>query len=137
MKKISFLSITALFCLLVLTACDRKQQALDNLSDFVEEVKNNASKYSDKDWEEADKEYDEIIAEIEKYDYSSKEAERIAKLKGKYAGIKTKEGVKGFFNKVGESIHEAASTIDGFKDGILGNEVRPQTNETDSSENNN
>lgn len=122
-----------MMCLLVFTACDRKQHAIDNLSDFVEKVKKNASEYTTADWEEVDKEYNEIITEIEKYDYSSKETERIAELKGKYAGIKAKEDVKNLIDGVDKAINEVKGTIKGIKDGILGNEMQPLGSEADSS----
>ena len=137
MKKLLYLSLTALFCFIVLTACDKKQHAIDNLSDFVEKVKKEAPEYTSKDWEEVDKEYDEIIAEIEKYDYSSEETKRIAELKGKYIGIKTKDDVRDLFNSVDKTLQEIKGTVKGIKDGILGNEVQPLTNETDSSKTSN
>lgn len=133
MKKILFLSFMAFICTLVFTACDKKQHAIDNLSSFVEEVKKNAPEYTDKDWEEADKKYDEIIAEIEKYDYSSQETERIAELKGKYVGIKTKDSAKDLIDSVEKTLHEVKGSIKGFKDGILGNKMQPHENEVDSS----
>lgn len=133
MKKVLYLTFTALLCLLVFTACDRKQHAIDNLSDFVEKVKKNAPEYTAADWEEVDKEYDEIIAEIEKYDYSSKETERIAELKGKYVGIKTKDSAKDLIDSVDKTLHEVKGAIKGFKDGILGNEMQPLGSEADSS----
>ena len=117
----------------MLTACNKKQHAIDNLSDFVEKVKKNAPEYTTKDWEEADKEYDEIIAEIDKYDYSTKEAEHIAELKGKYIGIKTKDSAKDLINSVEKTLHEVKGSIKGFKDGILNNEMQPLGNDTDSS----
>ena len=120
-------------CLLVFTACDRKQHAIDNLSDFVEKVKKNAPEYTTADWEEVDKEYDEIIAEIEKYDYSGKESERIAELKGKYVGIKTQDSAKDLIDSVDKTLHEVKGAIKGFKDGILGNEMQPLGSEADSS----
>jgi len=133
MKKLFYLLFTTLICLIVFTACDKKQHALDNLSSFVEEVKKNAPEYTNKDWEEADKKYDEIIAEIDKYDYSSQETERIAELKGKYVGIKTKDSAKDLIDSVEKTLHEVKGSIKGFKDGILGNKMQPHENEVDSS----
>lgn len=133
MKKLLVISLMTIACLLVFTACDRKQHAIDNLSDFVEKVKKNAPEYTTADWEEVDKEYNEIITEIEKYDYSNKETERIAELKGKFAGIKAKEDVKNLIDGVDKAINEVKSTLKGFKDGILSNEIKPLGNDADSS----
>ena len=137
MKKYNKIAFNALFIIItlcILTSCDKKQHAIDNLSDLVEKVKKEAPDYTSKDWEEADREYDEIIAEIEKYDYSTNETERIAELKGKYIGIKTKDSVKDLINSVDKTLQEIKGTVKGMKDGFLGNEVQPLTNETDSSE---
>lgn len=134
MKKIFNLTLTALFCFIALAACDRKQHAIDNLSNFVEKVEKNAPEYTDEDWDKVNKEYDEIIAEIDKYDYSGDETKRIAELKGKYIGIKTKDSVKDLINSVDKTLQEIKGTVKGTKDGFLGNEVQPLTNETDSSE---
>ena len=135
MKKVFYLTLTALFCLIVLTACDRKQRAIDNLSEFVEKVEKHAPEYTAEDWKEINKEYDELIAEISKYDYSIKDAERIEKLKGKYDGIRFKDTLEDVVDGVDKTIHKVKKRVDGFIDGIIGNEVQPLTNETDSSEN--
>lgn len=133
MRKLLTVIFVTLTCLLVFTACNKKQHAIDNLSDFVEKVKKNAPEYTTADWEEVDKEYNEIIAEIEKYDYSNKEAERIAELKGKYTGIKTKEDIKNLIDGVDKAINEVKGALKGFKDGILGNEMQSLGSDADSS----
>lgn len=133
-NKIAFHALFIIITLCFLTACDRKQHAIDNLSNFVEKVEKNAPEYTDEDWDKVNKEYDEIIAEIDKYDYSGDETKRIAELKGKYIGIKTKDSVKDLINSVDKTLQEINGTVKGMKDGFLGNEVQPLTNETDSSE---
>ena len=106
--------------MMVFTACDKKQHAIDNLSSFVEKVEKHASEYTEEDWAEVNKEYEEIIAEINKYDYSSDDAMRIATLKGKFAGIKTKNTVNKFIDGIDKAAKEVKGAIDGFADGIMG-----------------
>lgn len=136
MKKI-VLSFMALLCFMVLTACDKKQSAIDNLSNFVEKVEKNAPEYTDEDWAKVNKEYEEITAEIDKYDYSGDETKRIAELKGKFVGIKTKDSVRDLIDGVDKAVQDIKGTVKGIKDGFLDNEVQPLTNETDSSGTNN
>jgi len=132
MKHSTFLLLT-LFCLFVLTACDKKQRAIDNLSDFVEKVRKNAPDYTDKDWEEVDKEYDEIMTEIEKYEYSEKEAERIGELQGRLDAIKVKNGGKDVIN----TLMKWKMRIKSFFDEVLSKSKSPSempslANEIDS-----
>ena len=120
MKKVFYLTLTALFCFIVLTACDKKQHAMDNFSDFLEKVEKHASEYTEEDWTNVNKEYDELITEIDKYDYSGDDAKRIATLKGKFAGIKTKNTVNKFIDDIDKAAKEVKGGIEGFADGIIG-----------------
>lgn len=126
MKKSLYLFLTALFCFIVFSACDKKQYAIDKLSSFVERVEKHASEYTEEDWSEVNKEYEEIIAEIDKYDYSGDDAKRIATLKGKFAGIKTKNTVNKFIDGIDKAAKELKGAIDGFTEGILGSEEKEQ-----------
>lgn len=131
MKKTQLLLSIAIACVLILTSCDKKQNAIDNLSNFVEKVEKNAPEYTDEDWTNVNNEYNELIAEIDKYEYSGDEAKLIAELKGKYIGIKTKDSVKDLIDDVDKAVNEVKSTLKGIKEGILGNETLG--NEADNS----
>ena len=122
MKSTAFLLSTFL-CLFLLCSCDKKQHAIDNLSDFVEKVEKNAPEYTDEDWAKVNQEYEEIIAEIDKYDYSGDETKQIAELKGKFVGIKTKDSVRDIIDGVDKAGQDIKGTVKGIKDGFLGNEV--------------
>lgn len=119
MKSSTFL-LTALFCLFILCSCDKKQHAIDNLSDLVEKVEKNASDYTEEDWAEVNQQYDKIIAEIDKYDYSSKDSKRISKLKGKYSGIKTRNTINNFVDGIDKTAKKVKGTIEGFAEGLTG-----------------
>ena len=105
MKSTAFLLSTFL-CLFLLCSCDKKQHAIDNLSDFVEKVEKNAPEYTDEDWAKVNQEYEEIIAEIDKYDYSGDETKQIAELKGKFVGIKTKDSVRDIIDGVDKAVQQ-------------------------------
>ena len=51
MKKI-FISLFALF---IFISCDNKESYMQDFSQFIQEVEDNADKYSEKDWKNADK----------------------------------------------------------------------------------
>ena len=112
----------ALISLLLLTSCDKKQIAIDNLRDFVEKVEKKAPSYTSDDWDKVDAEYKEIISDINKYQYTDEEKKQISKMTGKYAGIKTKYSVNQFIEGIGDAVKEIRSTIEGFKDGLAGGE---------------
>lgn len=122
MKKLFDLSFMALICLLVFTSCDQKQYALDRFVDFVEKTEKKAPEYTKEDWKEADMEYEKLIAELDKYEYSSNEAQRISELKGKYAGIKTKNTINTIIDGIDKAAKELKGTIEGFKDGLSGSD---------------
>ena len=87
---------------------------MDNLSDFVEKVEKNAPEYTEEEWTNVNKEYDELIAEINKYEYTSDESKRIASLKGKFAGIKSKYHVNNIIDGIDETIEEVKGFFEGF-----------------------
>lgn len=120
MKRNVFVSFVVLVCLFALFSCNQRQRAIDNLSDLVEKVEKNASEYTEEEWTEVNQQYDEIIAEIEKYDYSSEDSERISKLKGKYAGIKTRNTISKFVDNIDKTAKEVKGAIEGFADGLTG-----------------
>jgi hypothetical protein len=120
MKRIVYLSLIVL-ALLVVTACDKKQHAIDKLSDFVEKVEKNSPEFTEEGWNKADKEFEDLVAETEKYEYSSQEVKRIAELKGRYAGIKAKNSVNKLIEGIDKAANEIKGTIEGFTDGIIGN----------------
>lgn len=119
MKKVALFTIVA-FAILLFTSCDKKQRAIDNLSDLVEKVEKNASEYTEEDWTEVDQQYDKIIAEIDKYDYSSNDSKRISKLKAKYSGIKTRNTISNFVDGIDKTAKKVKGAIEGFAEGLTG-----------------
>lgn len=129
MKSFIKLSIITLISVFLLSACDKKQMAINDLSDFVEKVDKNAPTFTEKDWDEVDAKYDIIIAEIDKYQFTGEEKKQIAELKGRFTGIKTKYSVNKVIEGVGDAVKEIRGTIEGFKDGIVGKKESPKEKE--------
>lgn len=103
MKKI-FISLFALF---IFISCDNKESYMQDFSQFIQEVEDNADKYSEKDWKKADKKFEEYTGSIyKKYaeGLTAEEKIEIAKCQTTYAALKAKAGIKDF----GKSLKEAA-----------------------------
>ena len=118
MKRNVFVSFVFLVCLFTFLSCNPKQRAIDNLSDLVEKVEKNASEYTEEDWVEVNQQYDKLIAEIDKYEYTGKESERISKLKGKYVGIKARNTISKFVDDIDKTAKEVKGAIEGFTEGL-------------------
>lgn len=123
MKRMNKLTITTLFLFVILfvfTACDRKQRALDNLSEFVEKVEKNAPEYTAAEWKEINKEYDELMVEIDKYEYSLEETKQIGELQGRLAAIKVKDTGKDAIEGAKKAYVKWLGIIKGFWEEIFG-----------------
>ena len=71
----------------------------------------------------------ELSTEIGKYEYSRDEANQISELKGKYAGIKTKNNVKKIIEDLDKAVQEVKGAIDGFTEGLIGSKKNQEEQE--------
>ena len=120
MKSFFLYTFIALFCVLVLTTCDKKQRAIDGFGNFVERVEKNASKFTEEDWAKADKECEKMITEIDKYEYTDQETRRIGELVGRYVGIRTKESIKTIIEDIDKAAPKVEGALEGFVEGFIG-----------------
>lgn len=118
--KVTTLLLSVLFSLLLFSSCDKKQYAIGKLNNLVEKVEKNASQYTDDDWTKVNKEYDDLIAEIDKYDYSAEDTKRIAELKGKFVGIKAKNTIDSFMDGIDKAAKGLKGAIEGFTKEVTG-----------------
>lgn len=103
-----------------LISCDSKKAPVDDLDDLTEEISENSKDYSDKDWEEAALQYQQIETELEKYhsEYTDAELKEIGKKKGKCLALFTKHSVINFKENMEDVMHEATGIIEGFSEGL-------------------
>ena len=81
MNKIVFFFLF-ISCVL-LCSCDKRQTAINDLENFSEELKENCSEYSYQDWEEASAQYEQLVEQIDQYEYTDEELKEIGKLKAR------------------------------------------------------
>ena len=107
------LSCTVLYsCSMIMKVQDPLQQ----LEELTEDIRLHHREYTTADWKKAYARYEQITAEMENYQYTKEEAEKIGKLEGECVGYFMKSAVnslddlgneiKGFFEGMGEVIKE-------------------------------
>ncbi|MDE5784900.1 MAG: hypothetical protein K2H98_00035 [Duncaniella sp.] len=108
MKK--YLStLLIILCCIGLTSCNRKQAALDNFEAFIQEISADSSNYSLEEWEDAEIQYEELVDELDQYEYSPAERRKIRRLKAQYAAEcakRTAHEIKGFFEQAQDVINQ-------------------------------
>lgn len=92
-----------------------KENYLNDFSSFIEEVKVSSSSYSEADWAEIDKQYDEYA--VEKYkkfksELTPEEMLTISKLKGTYAALKIRKGAGELFDQAIQMINQTKDVLD-------------------------
>ena len=105
-----------LFSLCILSCSPWKQDPLHQLEDLTEDIRVHHQEYTTADWKKAYARYEQIAAEMENYQYTKEEAEKIGKLEGECVGyfmksaVKSLDGlgneIKGIFEGIGEVTKE-------------------------------
>lgn len=109
-----------IFACFIMMSCSMnigKQTPLQELENLTEDIRIHHAEYSTADWKEVYARYEQISAEMENYQYSTDEAEKIGKLEGECMGyfmkscVKSLDGlgseIKGFFDGLNEAIEES------------------------------
>lgn len=107
MKKIIF--SLSLLIIALLTSCDKRQSAIDDLENFSQELKENSSDYSNQDWEEANEQYQLLVEQIDQYEYTDEELKEIGKLKARCL----KQMTKGAMKQFQDGIHSITKQMEG------------------------
>ena len=105
---------------IISSSCDSKQNALSRLEVLTEELQNNSKHYTQKEWDEASIEMDEIETLIEQNqsDYSEEDLKEIGRLKGICLAFFTKESARSLRENMKNLLIEAEGFVEGFKEGI-------------------
>lgn len=112
MKRISIRLLAVLFSF-VLYSCSaimEQQDPFHQLEELTEDIRQHHDNYSTADWKDAYVSYERIAAEMEYYQYTEEECERIGRLEGECVGYFMKSAIN--------SLGGIESEIKGFVDGI-------------------
>ena len=109
MRTRTFLAslLIAIFCLPIMSGCATRQGAIQQLQSLSDDLRDNASYYTIKDWENAANKLGTIRKKMAHYDYTPAERRQIGELEGQCVrymveGAKNKaiNGVMGIGNEV-------------------------------------
>ena len=106
----AILTSTLLLILVMFSCSTGKQKPMDQLEELTENIRQHHEEFSLADWKEAYARYERIAAEMEKYQYTEEEAEKIGRLEGECVGYFMKSAIN--------SLGGIESEIKGFVDGI-------------------
>ena len=118
MRKIRLtIFVLVAFSCTVLYSCSmimKVQDPLQQLEELTEDIRLHHKEYTTADWKEAYARYEQIAAEMENYQYTKEESERIGEMEGECVGyfmksaINSMEGfkseLKGFLNGINETV---------------------------------
>lgn len=99
-----------LLCLLLFSCSVGKQNPIDQLEKLTEDIRLHHQEYTTSDWKDAYTRYEQIAADMENYQYTNEEAEKIGQLEGECAGYFVKSAINSFDG--------IKSEIKGFVDGL-------------------
>ena len=103
------------FFSLTLFSCESYQRNnyVSNFDHFIDKIENKYAAYNDKDWQDADNEFNHL-SEIEydkfKNNLTEEQNSKINDLKGKYYAIRIKQGIKDFGKGLKNSLEQINST---------------------------
>ena len=103
--------VAMLLLVLFLFSCSvGKQNPINQLEKLTEDIRLHHQEYSTADWKEAYARYEQIAADMENYQYTNEEAEKIGQMEGECAGYFVKSAINSFDG--------IKSEIKGFVEGL-------------------
>ena len=109
-RNLLFRVLIMLLSIIFLSCSVGKQNPINQLEELTEDIREHHQEYSTADWKEAYARYEQIAADMENYQYTKEEAEKIGQLEGECAGYFMKSAVM--------SLDGIKSEIKGFVEGF-------------------
>lgn len=114
-SQIALLIVVFIFCSVTFSCSSfGKQDPLQQLEELTEDIRLHHQEYTTADWKKAYARYEQIAAEMENYQYTKEEAERIGEMEGECVGYFMKSAInsidgfkselKGFINGINETV---------------------------------
>lgn len=118
MKKI--LTICLIVAMAVsMQSCSTRRAAINDLESLVDKVEKNGEKYTLEDWENVIYRCAKIEKKLQKHEYSAEEHREIGTLKGRLAGVVTKDILTNSAKKVISIKEQLDGGTEGFLEGLL------------------
>lgn len=106
-----------LVCVLLFSCQIRNQHPIEQLENLTEDIRLYHQEYTVADWKRAYYRYEQIVLEMEEYNFTNEEMKRIGNLEGECVGYFMKYAansfdgltneISGFFNGLNESLKES------------------------------
>jgi len=114
-SQIALLIVVFIFCSVTFSCSSfGKQDPLQQLEELTEDIRLHHLEYTTADWKKAYARYEQIAAEMENYQYTKEETERIGEMEGECVGYFMKSAInsidgfkselKGFINGINETV---------------------------------
>lgn len=118
MKIFKHLAV-ALIVILAITSCAvTKESYMNKFDTFVENVKENSSRYNENDWYKTEEKFNKLAgSEYKKFEpeLTMQEKLKIAKLIGQYRAIQLKTGIKYLKENLEDTFNETNDFIEDIK----------------------
>ena len=114
MKKLKF-CIYLLVCVFIFASCENKQTPIKKLEKLDRTLVQQSESFTEKDWENALMEYEQIEQELSMYNYTDEELRQIGKMKGRLLAKISKE----YLNKTMDEVDSYLKMFEGALDGFM------------------
>lgn len=105
-----------------LVSCNPEKDALDDLYSLTQKLEGNSANFSQEQWDNAIKQYDEICHRIQQYDssYTAAQQEEIGRLKGKCQSIFIRHAIEDGLGGFMKTLWQYKGLFDGAVEGLNG-----------------
>lgn len=118
MKKILFIYILFIGTICA-TSCSSRRMAINSLESLVNQVEKNGDSYTMTDWDRFIKKCAKVDKELKRHEFTAEENREIGTLKGRMAGIVTKDVLQQTFKSVNTIKEQLGGGAEGFLEELL------------------
>ena len=111
---------------LVLTACNKQEQAIDDLRSFSEQLKEESAEYTQEDWQQAGEQYQQIVEEINQYEFTDEQLKEIGRLQA----VCIKQMSKGAMKLLRQNMNSISKQLEGALEEFMS----PDTDQQDQQD---
>lgn len=114
---------------MILTACNKQEQVIDDLRSFSEQLKEESDDYTEEDWQQAGEQYNLLIENIDQYEYTDDQQKEIGRLKA----VCIKQMSKGAMKLLRQNMNSISKQLEGALEEFMSPDT-PQPDQDDQEE---